>query len=127
MSVRDDLFNRGDTAYLLLDYTVNGEEMQDGAYQELELQLNRQGKYFNVKKMLSKGEIIWKENCTYRDKEGVEQTFTGYVASLSQEETFSLRDSIVEIQLRVMIDGEVGSSKKQALDIGDVLSYEVLK
>ena len=53
--VRDDLFNRGDTTYLLLDYQVNGEQMVEGAYQEIELSLNKSDCYFSVRKTLSDG------------------------------------------------------------------------
>lgn len=125
--VRDDLFNRGDTTYLLLDYQVNGEPMVQGAYQEIELSLNKADCYFSIRKTLSGGDITWEENCTYIDSEGVEQTFTGYVAHLDQEETFALKDGNTQIQLRVMLNNEVGSSKMEVLDIGDVLSDKVLE
>lgn len=127
MNTRDDLFNRGDTIYFLLDYQVNGEDMVEGAYQEIELQLNKQSNYFNVKKMLSKGEVYWVDDFTYIDDEDIEQTFTGYVAPLTQQETFMLRNGKTKIQLRVMLNGEVGSSKEKDLDVGDALSHEVLE
>ena len=125
--VRDELFNRGDTTYLLLDYKVNGEQMVEGAYQEIELSLNKSDCYFSVRKTLSGGDITWEEDCTYIDSEGVEQTFTGYVAYLDQEETFALEEGNTQIQLSVMLNNEVGSSSMEVLDIGDVLSNKVLE
>ena len=121
-----DVFNRGDTAYLLLNYQVNGEPMIQGAYQEIELQINRQDDFRSVKKLFSLGEITWEENYTYIDDNGNEQTFTGYVCALSQEDTFKISSGISNIQLRVMLNDEVGSSETQTLDLGCVLSDKVL-
>lgn len=120
-------FNKGDTAYLLLDFNVNGQPMQEGEYQELELQINVQGNYRAIKKLLSKGEIFWDSGYTYLDAEGNEQTFAGYIASLDQDDTFLISQGKAEVQLRVLIDGEVGSSPIAELIIGDALSDEVLK
>ena len=124
--IRDDLFNRGDTAYFLLDYTVNGEAMVEDAYQDIELQINNQSVSSSVKKQLSKNEIIWRENFRYKDKEGVEHSFTGYVAALTQVDTFKIKEGKAKVQLRVLINDEVGSSDEQELDIGKILSKEVL-
>lgn len=121
------VFNRGDTAYLLLDYTVNGEPMQEGEYQELELQINVQGNYRSIKKLLSVGDIFWDDNYTYIDADGNEQTFSGYIVSLDQDDTFLVSQGQAEIQLRVLIDGEVGSSQIEELNIGNALSDEVLE
>lgn len=121
------VFNRGDTAYLLLDYTINGEPMQEGEYQELELQINVQGNYRSIKKLLSAGDIFWDDNYTYIDADGDEQTFSGYIVSLDQDDTFLISQGQAEIQLRVLIDGEVGSSQIEELNIGNALSDEVLE
>lgn len=121
------VFNKGDTAYLLLNFTINGEPMQEGKYQELEFQINVQGNYRAIKKLLSKGEIFWDGNYTYTDAEGQEQIFAGYIVSLDQEDTFLISQGNAEVQLRVLIDGEVGSSQIEELVIGDALSDEVLK
>lgn len=115
--------NRGDTAILMLDYTFNGDPLQEGAYQEIELQLNPQGA--GVKKLLSLGQIVW-GSVTYEDNHGDEQTFTGYYAFLTQEETFNLRNGKNTVQLRVMINDEVGSSAISEMSLGEVLSNKVL-
>ena len=125
--IRDDLFNRGDTAYFLLDYEVNGEAMIQGAYQEIELQINKQSVTSSVKKLFSKNEIVWKEDFYYKDNEGTEHSFTGYVAALTQEDTFKIKDGKASIQVRVMLNDEVGSSEEQELDVGKILSKEVLE
>ena len=59
--------NRGDTAILMLNYTINGDPLVEGAYQEIELQLNPQGS--GVKKLLSLGDIAW-GSVTYEDEHG---------------------------------------------------------
>lgn len=123
----DDIFNRGDTAYLLLNYTLNGEPLQQDAYQEIEFQINKQGNLNAIKKLYSTGDIFWSSDFTYVDEEGQEQSFVGYVCKLSQEETFALSDGISDVQLRVMLNDEVGSSAYSQLDIGKVLSRKVLE
>lgn len=122
----DNVFNRGDTAYLLLNYQVNGSPMTQGAYQEIELQINKQDDFRSIKKLLSNGEIFWGENFTYLDNFGDEQSFTGYVCSLTQDDTFKISSGKSNIQLRVMINDEVGSSEIQSVDLGCVLSDKVL-
>lgn len=123
----DDVFNRGDTACLLLNYTVNGSAMEQGAYQEIELQLNPQNNYNSIKKLLSKNEIVWGENFEYVDEEGHTQSFTGYVAPLTQKDTFALSKGISSVQLRVMLNNDVGSSEYSEIDIGNSLSSKVLE
>lgn len=118
------LFNEGDTACLLLNYTVNEEPMSEGAYDELEFQINPQLYISSIKKLLSQGDIQWR-TVTYEDDNGDEQTFTGYVVYLTQEDTFKM-SGMFKYQLRVMVDGNVGSSSINELDIGTVLSRKVL-
>ena len=110
---------------LLLNYNVNGSPMIQGAYQEIELQINKQDVFNSIKKTLSGGSIIWGD-VTYVDDEGTQQTFTGYYTNLSQEETFSLSSGDVNVQLRVMINNEVGSSAISEINVGQVLSKKVL-
>lgn len=121
-----DYLNSGDTVYLLLDYLVNGEPMQEGVYQEIELQINKEDNFRAVKKLYSLGEIVYMTDMQYEDAEGQVQSYTGYVCSLSQDDTFKISSGISEIQLRVMLNGEVGSAKCKSLDIGKVLSHRVL-
>lgn len=116
--------NRGDTAYLLLNYTLNGEPLVEGAYQEIELQINKESNVHKLKKTLSDGGIQW--GTVSYELDGTEQTFTGYYASLSQSETFGLDDGECKVQLRVMVNDEVGSSAISTITLGQVLSKSVL-
>lgn len=122
-----DVFNRGDTAYLLLNYQVNGEPMVQGAYKEIELQINKQDDFRSLKKLLSKNEIFWGQDFIYQDSEGVEHSFTGYVCALTQDDTFKISSGASTIQIRVLMNNEVGSSSCQELDLGCVLSDKVLE
>lgn len=116
--------NRGDTAYLMLDYTLNGDPLVEDAYQEIELQLNKQDSFEYVKKLLSENEIRW-GTLTYEDGNET-KTFTGYYCRLSQEETFKLNEGKVRSQLRIMLNDEVGSSAISDFDLGKCLSVKVL-
>lgn len=116
--------NRGDTAYLMLNYTINGDALTEGAYDEIELQINNEFKDNSIKKLLSKGDIRW-GTLTYTEG-NVEKTFTGYYARLSQEETFSLSNGASEVQLRILVNEEVGSSAVSSVSFGNVLSRAVL-
>ena len=122
--------NRGDTAYLLLNYTLNGSPLVQNAYQEIELQLNYQkqpGSPFaqkSVKKLLSAGDIVW-GTLSYND--GAEtKTFTGYYCTMSQEDTFNMTAGENLVQLRILVNDEVGSSAITSVTFGQVLSVEVL-
>lgn len=116
--------NRGDTAYLMLDYTLNDEPLVEGAYQEIELQIK--GGKGAVRKTLLEKEIEW-ATITYEDEETHEEkSFTGYVAHLSQKDTFKLDDGTISVQLRIMVGDEVGSSEISGVDLGQVLSNKVL-
>lgn len=117
--------NRGDTAYLLLDYQVNGAPLIQGDYQEIELQINKQNPISSVKKLLSLEEITWESGYQY-EEDGETKSFTGYVAHLTQEDTFKVNGTC-SIQLRVMKDDEVGSSEITSIDLGAVLSRKVLE
>jgi len=116
--------NRGDTISLMLDYQVNGSPLEEGAYDELELQINNQNSAKAIKKLLSEGTIAWR-TINYVDG-GVEKTFTGYVAELDQEETFKLSAGQSMVQLRVKIGNQVGSSGNSMFTLGAVLSTRVL-
>lgn len=118
-------FNRGDTSYLLLDYTLNAEPLVENAYDEMEFQINHQSGLRSIKKLLSKNEITW-GSFVWEDKQHIPHSFTGYAVHLSQEDTFKLKEGTNEVQLRILLDGEVSSSKWTPLDVGKVLSNEVL-
>lgn len=121
-----NLFNEGDTACLILNYELNGSPLVEGAYDEIEFQINPQTNFSNVKKLLSKGEIVW-GSASYVDGEGHTQTFTGYITYLTQADTFKIKDGTADVQLRVLIDDEVGSSEISTINIGNTLSTEVLE
>ena len=119
------MLNSGDTTCLLLNYTLNGEALVEGAYREIELQINTQGQYNSIKKLLSDNSIEW-GTITYIDDDNVQQSFTGYFAKLTQEDTFKITSGQSQIQLRIMINDEVGSSAISDIDLGNVLSRKVL-
>lgn len=118
--------NRGDTFYAMLDFYVNDEPMVENAYDEIELQINSELEAYNVKKLLSTGDIKW-DTITYVFC-GEEKIFTGYVAYFDQNESYKLRDERLEVQLRIKMknSGEVASSQITKLDLGDVLSNRIL-
>ena len=106
--------NKGDTLRLILDISYKGKDFEEGQFDEIELQLNREnfGKY-NVKKLLSKGEIVW------------DSDLKKYVTYIDQEDCFKFPNK-VEYQVRCMNDGSVVSSNIGAFFIGDTLSRQVL-
>ena len=116
--------NRGDTVSLMLDYQINGSPLEEGAYDELELQINNQNSSKSIKKLLSDGTITWK-TIHYNDGSS-DRTFTGYVADLDQEETFKLVAGQSMVQLRVKMGNQVGSSGSSTFTLGAVLSTRVL-
>lgn len=116
--------NRGDTGYLMLNYTLNGDPLEEGAYQEIELQINTQGATRSIKKLLTAGDIQW-GTLTYVE-ESIEKTFTGYFAYLTQEETFLLKEGNTDVQVRIMLNDEVGSSAISPIKLGETLSKKVL-
>ena len=113
--------NRGDTLCLCLKYMVNGEDMIEGAYEEIEFQINNAKNQKAIKKLLSRGEIVWD---TVEEESG--EMFTGYVVNLDQIETFNLVAGQSQVQLRVKKDGKVGSSKESAFCLGSTLSDKVI-
>ena len=116
---------RGDTFCLMLNVKVNGEDMTQGAYDEIELQINKESSSKSIKKLLSDGDIVW-DTVTYLNKNNVTETFTGYVAYFDQDETFKLNAGQSQMQVRVEKDGQVGSSDEDMLTLGNVLSSKVL-
>jgi len=116
--------NRGDTVSLMLDYQLNGESLVEGAYDEIELQINNQNSSKSIKKRLSEGTIQWK-TINYNLNGSIE-SYTGYVAELSQEETFKLSAGQSTVQLRVRIGNQVGSSDTTTFTLGAVLSSTVI-
>ena len=116
--------NRGDTVSLMLDYQINGEPLVNGAYEEIELQINKDSSSRALRKTLSGGSIKW-ETLTYSDN-GVEEVFEGYVVHLSQAESLALANGQSQVQLRVKLNGQVGSSSQRNFVLGDTLSTQIL-
>lgn len=116
--------NRGDTVSLMLDYQLNGESLVEGAYDEMELQINNQSSSKSIKKLMTAGDIVWK-TITYT-LNGTTESFTGYVVELSQDETFKLSAGQSTVQLRVRIGDKVGSSENSTFSLGAVLSSQVI-
>jgi len=106
--------NKGDSIRLILDYSVNAKEIQEGQFEDIELQLNKEsfGQY-HIKLALSQGDMAWDEN------------LKKYVAFLPQEESYKL-PNVVEYQLRCYNEGSVVSSNIGRFFLGDILSKEML-
>lgn len=97
--------NKGDALLIELDYTVNGEALQEGEWDDIEFSLN--SKSYS----LSNGDIYW-------DGEA-------YVCYLSEADTFDLRFTNI-YQLRLAKDGYVISSPITTWRVGGVLSKKYL-
>ena len=115
------MINKGDTLQLILNYQLNGSDLEQDYFDDIELQLNSQSGRNSVKLLYSLGEIVWDSE---KNK---------YVVYLSQEQTFKLKqnqlneDSDVEYQLRVLLNSAVVSSDVGTFTIGPVLSKKVLE
>ena len=105
----------------MLEYKYNGEDLVEGAYDEMEFQINNTNSQRAMKKLLSKGEIIWG---SAERKDG--SIFTGYMVKLDQKETFTLVTGPSTVQLRIKKDGQVGSSDESTFKLGSVLSDKIL-
>lgn len=106
--------NKGDSIRLILDYSVNGKDIVQDQFDDLELQLNKEsfGRY-HIKMLLSRGEMAWDED------------LQKYVAFLPQEESYKL-PNVVDYQLRCYKNGSVISSNIGHFFMGDILSKEML-
>ena len=97
--------NKGDALLLELDFNVNGEALQEGEWDDIELVLGSHSY------TLSNGDIYW-------DGET-------YVVFLSQEDSFKLNFTNM-YQLRLLKDGFVISSKPMKMKVGGCLSRVIL-
>ena len=107
--------NKGDTLSIIINYKIDGQDFEEGDFQEIELQFENEydsSKY--VKLLLSKGDITW------------DSEIGKYVANLTQEQTFRLSPAC-SYQLRVMMDDVVVSSEIGQMSIGPALSRKVLE
>ena len=107
--------NKGDTLDIILDYQVNGEDITERQFDEIELQLEKEKDCWQVKLLLSKGDIVW------------DAELNKYVARLNQEDTFKFINlKSIKYQLRLLDGHNVFSSEISSFAIGDVLSRKVL-
>jgi len=103
---------RGDTKNLTFKIKHNGQYVDGSTYSEVEVQFNQQGKYVNLKKLKSKGEVTWDTD--------------HFSCRLSQEETFKFRAGDIEFQVRLFVNGNVNATIINHIQIEDTLSSEVI-
>lgn len=101
------IVKHGNTLRLILGYFVNGKPITEGMCEEMEFSIG------SLKFYLSQDDIVWSA------------LDNGYEVRMTQEQTFGFPD-VVPYQLRVKVDGEVGGSDVEYLDIGQTISQEVL-
>lgn len=99
--------NKGDALPIVLGYTINGEEITQGQFDEIEFMIG-ENRY-----LLSTGDIVWDEDVEH------------YVVFLEQRESFTL-DRVAKCQCRFKLGDRVFSSKIKYLGIGDTMSNEVI-
>lgn len=99
--------NRGDTVQILLQYTVEGEAIQEGEFDEIEFSIG--SKRFT----LTDGGIVW-------DSEQA-----AYTIALSQEDTIAL-PGVQPYQIRFKKDDTVISSDIDTVEFGNSISKVIL-
>lgn len=99
--------NRGDTIDITLAYTINGEPITEGQFDEIEVYVG-ENRY-----TLTGGDIVWDN----------EQEM--YTIFIDQEDSFKLTTK-TEYQTRFKIGVNVISSKIKYIPIGKTLSNEVI-
>ena len=97
--------NKGDTVYIILDYTINDEPITEGRFDEIEFYLG-ENRY-----LLSEGDIVW------------DSTTEKYYVFVDQEDSFKLTPQTI-YQLRVRSGTDVTSTGIKKLVIGDTISTE---
>ena len=108
--------NRGDTIDLILNISIDGNPIEEGYADDIEIQFNYQSETASVKKLLSNEDIYWSE------------TQGKYALRLSQKDTFRLSEEVGGVQCRIYRNGVVISSTiKEDFNLGDVLSRKVLE
>lgn len=108
--------NKGDTLRLNFDFVDdNDNPLQQGQFEEMELQLNpdKLGVY-SMKFLLSTGDIKWDDDAQK------------YYVVVEQQESLNL-PCIVQYQLRCLLNDVVISSEVSSFDLGRVLSKKVLE
>ena len=103
---------RGDTKQLKFKIKKGETYIVGSDYDEVEVQFNNQYHVQSVKKLKSKGEVVWNDDY--------------FVCFLSQEDTFKLNDGLIKLQVRLYVDGDCKGTVIQSINMGSVLSNEVL-
>lgn len=106
---------RGNTWDLSLKIKEGQTYIDGSQYSEVEVQFNPQSIYSSVKKLKSKGEVVWNT------------TSSCFVVSLSQQDTFSLNEGNCDLQVRLYNSGVCTATLIKQVNIGRVLSSEVLQ
>jgi len=99
--------NRGDALPVVLAYTINGEDITEGQFDDIEFMFGPN------RFLLSDGSIVWDSEIGH------------YVAFIEQDGSFKL-DRVVKCQCRFKSGNRVFSSKIKYLGVGDALSNEVI-
>lgn len=102
----------GDTRNFNFKIKKDGQYIDGSVYTEVEVQFNRQGKHNSIKKTMSNGEVAWDSD--------------HFSCFLSQEDTFNLTDGLTEVQVRLYLEGNVKGTLIKHINVGRVLSKEVL-
>lgn len=97
--------NRGDTLDIVLAYTVDGEPIQEGDFDEIEFSLG------SKRYTLTDGDITWDEG-------------EGYIISIGQEDTLDMGRA--EYQVRFKKGSKVISSSVNTLILGKSISKTVI-
>lgn len=97
--------NRGDTLDIVLAYTVDGEPIQEGDFDEIEFSIG------SKRYTLTDGDITWDEG-------------EGYIISIGQEDTLDMGRA--EYQVRFKKGSKVISSSVNTLILGKSISKTVI-
>lgn len=97
--------NRGDTLDIVLAYTVDGEPIQEGDFDEIEFSIG------SKRYTLTDGDITWDEG-------------EGYIISIGQEDTIDMGRA--EYQVRFKKGSKVISSSVNTLILGKSISKTVI-
>lgn len=106
--------NRGDTANISLDISIDDAPIAEGYADDIEVTFNPNQSPYCVMKSLKNGGISW-------DAESAK-----YVMRLAQSDTFKLRTGENGWQVRLLIGDDVMSSDIQTIEIGPVNSASIL-
>lgn len=104
---------RGDTKHFNFKIKKGDDYVDGSMFTEVEVQFNPQPNYFAIKKLLSKNEVEWDTD--------------HFSCFLTQEDTFKLNDGMVQVQVRCYVNGNCKATLIKSIEVGKVLSNEVLQ